>query len=85
MNLKLLRNRIDIIDDQILTLLTKRFEIAQKIAKEKEILKISIIDKKREQEIMTRLEKQWQSNAVPFTCIKNIFKEIIKSSRSVQK
>lgn len=68
MNIKNLREQIDIIDDQIIELLEKRFELIKQIAPYKEHL----TDEKRENEILKKINN-------PF--IQDIYREIFKNSK----
>lgn len=65
--LKKIRKEIDLIDDQIIKLLEKRFFFTSKIKK----YKTKIRDKKREKEILKK---------IPSLYIKKIYKQIFKSS-----
>ena len=49
-----LRNKIDEYDDKILTLVTKRLEISDKIGSIKKKSNLEILDKNRENEIISR-------------------------------
>ncbi len=71
--LKRLRERIDEIDKEIISLLEKRLEIAQKIGKIKARASLPIQDEKREKEVLQRAGK--------FACV---FKEIISLCKRAQ-
>ena len=53
-NLKLLRDKIDIIDDQLLDLIVRRTSIVDKIGTLKKD-SINVVDKNRETEVISRL------------------------------
>jgi shikimate dehydrogenase len=69
-----LREEIDKLDDEIIFLLDKRFEIVKKIKNLN--LKKNIEDKKREEKILSKITSDF---------IKNIYKEIFKNSKNLQK
>ena len=73
--LKKLRKKIDQIDSEIAKYLRKRLETIEKIRKFKKNSSLDIRDPKRETEIISKLETNYE---------KNIFKEILKQSRNVQ-
>ncbi len=75
MNLNTLRKKIDIIDKKLIALLKRRFLLAQKIGRFKIEKNLSVVDEKREEEIMEQIKK---------TELKKIFKLIIKESKKVQ-
>ncbi|HEC2155301.1 chorismate mutase [Staphylococcus delphini] len=78
------RERINLINLQILELLSSRGELAKKIGEEKRKLGLKVYDPKREEEIISQLLDQ---NRGPFDdeAIKDIFEEIFKASRDLQK
>ena len=76
-----LRKKIDEIDEELATLLIKRFEIVREIAKIKVESNMKIEDKKREEEILEKIYKQTGKNEI----IKKIFKVILKESKEAQK
>jgi chorismate mutase len=69
-----IRDEIDKLDDKIILLLEKRFEIVKKIKTLQ--LKKNIEDKKREEKILNKTSSDY---------IKNIYKEIFKNSKNLQK
>ncbi len=73
--LEKLRKEIDQIDSKVAKYLKKRLETIEKIRKFKKKSNLNIQDTKRETEIMSKLETDYE---------KNIFKEILKQSRKVQ-
>lgn len=78
--IKLLRVKIDSIDDQIMTLLNERYNITSKIGKLKEGLKIEILDTSREDLInnKTTLFSHYPQ-------IKEVYKTIMYESRRQQR
>ena len=78
-----LRNKIDEYDDKILTLVTKRLEISDKIGSIKKKSNLEILDKNRENEIICRLAKKFKM--LKKEHIKSIFNQIFNISRLIQK
>ena len=74
MDLKKIREEIDLVDTEIITLLEKRFEIVNKLKDLK--LKKDVTDENREEEIL---------NKISSNIIKNIYLEIFKNSKEIQK
>lgn len=77
------RRKIDEIDQEIIELIIKRFEITNNIGKIKSNNKLVVTDKKREQEIITRLKDKYQK--VDPKIIEEIYKNIFKFSVLKQK
>ncbi|MBN2479103.1 MAG: chorismate mutase [Parachlamydiales bacterium] len=69
-----IRNQIDLIDDQIISLLEKRLMLAKKLAENK--LKKQIVDEKRENEILSKIKSK---------NIQEIYKSIFNESKKIQK
>ncbi|SQJ12798.1 bifunctional 3-deoxy-7-phosphoheptulonate synthase/chorismate mutase [Staphylococcus auricularis] len=78
------REEIVEINNEILKLLTKRGEVAQKIGEEKRKQGTVIYDPQREKEMINELVEK---NEGPFNdnVIKQLFKEIFKASTDLQK
>lgn len=74
-DIKLLRNRIDSIDYQIIKLLDKRMEISRRVGRIKKEKNDNILDESREFEILQRLPQDYT----------NIYREIFGISRKKQK
>lgn len=72
-DLRILRNKIDEIDKQIISLLDERMSVCREIGKIKKLNKIKITDKKREMEILSRAGD-----------FKGIYKEIIDICKKAQ-
>ncbi|MGK0575578.1 bifunctional 3-deoxy-7-phosphoheptulonate synthase/chorismate mutase [Macrococcus capreoli] len=79
-----LRDRIEVINIEILKLLSERGEIAKLIGEEKRKQGTAIYDPEREKEMINRLQ---DINNGPFddNVIKQLFKEIFKASTELQK
>lgn len=84
MNLKLFRGEIDKIDNQILKLLKKRFDIVSKIGQLKNIQKTVITDRSREKEIFAKLNESALKLKMDRKFIKKIFRIIILQSKKIQ-
>jgi len=79
-----IRNQIDTIDKKIITLLGKRFKLVPKLAKLKKKEGLPIQDKKREVEMLSRLQKEAKKQKVDPKLVKKLYIEILKESRKIQ-
>jgi len=77
------RQEIDDIDNQLISLLTRRQDLASEVGKIKNEMGISIFNSAREEQVYNRLTSKSQTN-LPKEAIRHIFSEIISASRSVQ-
>jgi chorismate mutase / prephenate dehydratase len=77
------RQEIDNLDSQIISLLSRRQEIAAAVGKIKKELGLEIIDPAREEQIMRRLISG-HGGVLPAEAIQHIYNEIISASRAVQ-
>lgn len=77
------RQDIDEIDKQIVSMLSKRQELAQEIGRVKKELGIEIVDPAREQDVLKRLSSTGNKNLNP-QVIRAIFSEVISAARSIQ-
>lgn len=85
MNLNELRSQIDDLDEQIIALLTKRLQIAQKIGKiKKETSSTPLCDPKREAEILEKISQRVDNPKLKLNLIK-IYQEILNESKAAQK
>lgn len=75
-----LRKQIDRVDNKLSNLLDKRAETVKKIGKEKKKLKLKIVSRKREKEILRVVAKNKKNKQF----IRNVFKKIITESRKLQ-
>lgn len=83
--LKNLRKKIDKVDFEILQKLAERFSLAQKIGRNKAKNLLSVLDKKREKEVL-RQRKIWAKKLkLNKALIEKIFKLFFKESRLKQK
>lgn len=81
--IKDLRQRIDVLDSQIIHLLNERAEIVMEVGKAKGEGKASFYDPDREEEILKRLTTQ-SSGPFPKRAIASVFGEIISACRSLE-
>ena len=79
-----LRNEIDKIDDEILFLLSKRFEISKLIGKIKKEKNISIFQRDRELFIMKKIKLQAEKYNLRQEIFKKIYEIILKQSCEIQ-
>jgi len=79
-----IRDSIDAVDDQILSLLKKRLGYAKEIGKLKDESKRAKWDPERERQIFDRLLKN-NNNVFPESAMRSIFHEIITTCRLSQK
>ena len=80
--LELLRKKIDVFDKKIMTLLVRRFDVVDLIGSLKRENSIPYVDKKREKEILSKSLKFSQKYG---RFLKRIYREIIRSSREIQR
>lgn len=84
-NLDILRKEIDMIDDDLLSILSKRESIVKKISEYKKVNKLQPLDKKRwESLIEDRLIKAKKLN-LSARLIKEVFEKIHQNSLDLQK
>ncbi|MBS3112423.1 chorismate mutase [Candidatus Woesearchaeota archaeon] len=77
--IKKLRSDIDKIDDKIIELLKKRLEIVDKIFLQKDKMNLNRFDKKREDEIIKRLEEK---NLISKKIVKKYYKVVFENSKN---
>lgn len=85
MNLSEIRKEIDFIDETIINLLYKRFNLTLLAGKEKKKLQLETFDKRRETEILERIEKLSSRIKVRNNFFSKLFKLIIAESKRHQK
>ena len=83
-DLKNLRNRVDILDKQLLFALLKRFGVVTKIGEYKKKHNLKAWDKKREKEMRIQCLKFAQKNGLSGRFVTSIFSLIWKESRQRQ-
>ena len=82
-DLKILRDKTDKIDDEIVTLLLKRMACSNAIGEVKKSLSVPVTDLKREDEIINRLTLNKKESEAEL--IKDVYKLIFAYSKSLQK
>jgi chorismate mutase len=85
MKIEDLRNDIDRIDDTIIELLATRKAISQEIGKLKKKEGKSIVDDKREKEIIQRLKDKAKENDLDAQFVEEVYNIILSNSREAQK
>lgn len=78
-----LRQEIDLIDEQLLAILTKRAYLCEQVQQIKTQANIAIVNPTREQQIITKVQQHNQSK-ISTNNITDIFLTIIKSCRELQ-
>lgn len=81
MNLAETRRQIDVIDDELLTLILKRLEYSGIIAKIKLDNGLPIYDESREQAILSRAKL---ASGKSYKYVLPVFREILSSSKLIQ-
>jgi chorismate mutase len=81
----LLRQKIDKIDDGLLSLLKDRIELMEKIGKIKKQNSLSIRDKKREKQKIEIIEQKASSLKLPQQLIKKIWTLLFTHSEEIEK
>jgi chorismate mutase-like protein len=81
--IEILRQKIDSIEDKLISLLNERARYAHEIGKIKKTQKLPIIDSKREEAILNRVAKK-NPGPVSNEFIKDIFKKIIEESVRIE-
>lgn len=79
-DLKVVRNRINAIDDTIMALLEERFDLAEQIGVYKMTNKLPIYNADREQDILDKT-----SSFSHFPHIKEVYGTIMKESKKLQR
>lgn len=79
-SLKALRDVIDEVDDQIMSLLNKRFDISNKIGSVKSNSKKDILDIKREEYVLNKIKKYSHSPQIEL-----VYRVIMSESKNIQR
>ena len=79
-----LRDRIDEIDGEILSLLKKRVDLAVEIGALKRKKGLPVRDEGREEDVYTRLSEKAKALGIPISDMKSIYREIIGMCTAVQ-
>lgn len=79
-----LRNELDKIDREILTLIGRRMKVAKKIGNIKRKEKIAITDKKREKQVLAGLTNKAKRDKIDKHSVEKIWKELFKLSYKME-
>ena len=81
-----LRDQIDMLDDEILLILAKRFEVTAKVGKLKAVKGLDSVDEKREVQklidLKARAEEKGLSPEFILNLFKMIFAEVVENHRA---
>lgn len=83
--LKKLRDRIDTVDDEIVSLLSKRTDIVKEVGKLKKEHQLELLDEKRLNELLDTKKQKAKLLGISESFIENIFKQIHEYSVQIQK
>jgi chorismate mutase-like protein len=78
------RDRIDVLDREILRLLNARTRVVEKIGEIKQRFGMPIYEPKREDEVFRNVTEQ-NSGPLPADAVKRVFERIIDEMRTVQR
>ena len=76
------RKDIDFLDNEMMNLLCRRFEVTKKIRRYKKANKLLIMDKAREDHV---IQEKIGSSGLPRKFIKDFYKLIFEESRRIQR
>lgn len=82
--LKQLREKIDIIDDNLFELLIARANVSAEVGNIKKSLHKEIFDRRRESVIFKKLQKKCKEQNIDFEYIENIWNIILNKSHEIQ-
>ena len=80
-----LRSKIDVIDREIVNLITRRQKLSIEIGDFKKGNGLKVYDKNREIEILDKLSKLGKENGVDPKLIYTLYREILKESHYLQR
>ena len=83
-DLKNLRKEIDLIDDELMKLLIKRFHLSIEVKKVKQINNIAVLDNKREQEIIDKVLNIDEASNIK-DAVLEVYQCLLKTSKDLQK
>ncbi len=78
------RKRIDVVDEEIVSLLAKRISLCRAIAKIKNEKGMAIHDGKREQEVLARAGEQARKKGIDEEFVAGLYSSILENSRNEQ-
>jgi chorismate mutase len=79
------RKEIDTIDQELLNILAKRFDIIREIGKLKKEKNILPLDEKRWEEVMGKINNKATKLNLPKIFVKNIYDEIHKAALMIER
>lgn len=79
-----LRKDIDLIDDQLIDLLNKRFNLSIEVKQVKKENNIEVLDSKREQDILNKIIDVKANDDIKYA-ISEVYKSILTNSKNLQK
>ncbi|MDY1591051.1 MAG: chorismate mutase [Methanofastidiosum sp.] len=83
-SLETLREEINRIDEDIISLLSRRMEVAKKIAALKQDKGIPVEDRDREKTLFLKLEKEARRNNINENFVLEVFGVIVSHSKLIQ-
>ena len=83
-SLETLREEINRIDEDIISLLSRRMEVAKKIAALKQDKGIPVEDRDREKTLFLKLEKEARRNNINEKFVSEVFGVIVSHSKLIQ-
>jgi len=83
-SLEALREEINRIDEDIISLLSRRMEVVKKIAALKKAKGISVEDRDREKTLFLKLEKEARRNNIDEKFVSEVFGVIVSQSKLIQ-
>jgi chorismate mutase len=78
--IKDLRNQIDMLDDELMKLLSKRYDISEQIGEIKSNSKKEVLDLKREDYVLNKAKKHNHSQQLEL-----VYKTIMSESKNIQR
>lgn len=85
MNLPTIREKIDEVDRELVTLLLKRFKLVSKVPEVKKRLDLKTIDMERETYILSTVTKLAEEGGLDGSYMRNIFRAIINNCTTFEK
>ena len=84
MNLEELRKEIDKVDDELVSLLSKRKELIKEVAKIKKESNKPIFDKNREQQLLEKIKSNAKEKNLDVEFIYSVYNIILRNSKEEQ-
>lgn len=78
--IKDLRQQIDILDDELMSLLNRRYDISERIGEIKSNSKKDVLDQKREIDVLNKAKKYDHSQQIEL-----VYKTIMSESKNIQR